>query len=140
MKPVEVFTLNRESVLVPHGQMYIERHYMSFDNGCVSEYDGVEPFKAVVNRVEMPIFRISECMQDELDIEPTTFNQYFAVDPFLMDAIEVKHRDEIDTINHNWLSTVNLIKADYDRLSDKLCSFYQKPWYKRIWCAITNNI
>ena len=140
MKPVEIFTLNMESVLVPHGQQYIEQFNYQTRIGFVSEYNGNEPCKVVVNQIEMPIFQISKSIQGKYSMEPTIFDQYFAVDPVLMDAIEVKHNAELDTVYKNLCGVVDEIKADYDRLSDKLCDFYQKSWYKRIWCAITNNI
>lgn len=140
MKPVEVFTLNKESRLVPHEQTYIEQHTYQGVPEFISDYNGDEPCKAVVNRVEMPIFRISKAIQNKYDTEPTVFDQYFAVDPVLMDAIEVLHNAELDVMYANLNQVIDYIKEDYDRLSDKVCNFYKKPWYKRIWCAITYNI
>jgi hypothetical protein len=140
MKPVEIFTLNKKSKLVPHEQTYIEQHYYQRTPEFISAYNGSEPCKAVIGITEMSIFQISKAVQEKYDIEPTVFDQYFAVDPVLMDAIEVKHNAELDTVYKNLCEVIDEIKADYDRLSDKLCDFHKKPWYKRIWCAITNNI
>lgn len=140
-KPVRVYTLNMNCVYVPKHQDYIEQANTVGRSAPLSFVDnGDEPCKAVIDRVAMPIFCVSRAQSKKLGMKTEQINTYIAVDPDLMEHIEVKHKQELETLHRNYIETIDTIKKEYDGISDRICDFIQKPWYNRIWCAITKDI
>lgn len=140
MKPVIIYTLNKQETLVPHYQDYIQSYSHDEPPNFVCG-NGDEPYKeAKINFVFMPIIQITKCHSNGLGLEPTCYDKYVAVDPELMEVLRYRHEQELSTQYNKLNSTIEFLIEKCEEYSDKLIAFYKLPWYKRIWKATTLDI
>jgi hypothetical protein len=138
MKPVIVYTLNKQETLVPHYQDFMESYRYDAPPNFICD-SGNEPYKeARIDRVVMPIIEIVNAKQfDRLGLERMYSTSYVAVDPELMKVLRYKHEQELSIQYENLNSMIDDLAKVCEEYSDRLIAFYKLPWYKRIWKAIT---
>ena len=137
-KPIIVYTLNKESKLVPSYQNWVDlyRCSLTLPNTEFNFYNECEPTDAVINHVRVPIFKFTECYQRKMGIEPERYDTYVAIDPDLMEIISNEHQQEC----FKFQSTIKYLEEWHSEYYSKYWAFRESPWYNRIWKAITNTI
>lgn len=130
-KHVEIWTLSKESRVVPYMADFVELYEYYPPPDMYVRSDDVLVDK--VERRYMNIVRVSkfEAIYERMGIERKIerSDKYIAIHPDVEEAISVKWKEKIDEAV---AARLNLLKSITD--------FKALPWYKRVWIALTNQI
>jgi hypothetical protein len=135
MKPIIVYTLNKESVLVPDYQTYIES--MSYSQPTAFyETDGNKPCEVYVENHRWPIIQITKGKANKFGLEPERWDTYIAIEPELEEAVSAKYRERItESIEYSkrCRDELLILENKYSYLENELDLWWANPWYKCVW-------
>lgn len=136
MKPVEVFRINRDSVVVPSGQ-YDSIEFARYCNQP-NIVMGIGPAEGVFTageftRERIPVIRICNFTQSRSNFgEPIVDEQFIAIEPELRELLTIDERQQIENMKCA-IADLEWYKQKQQRAID---DWWSKPWYSRVWSAI----
>lgn len=143
MKPVEVFRINRESIVVPAGRCDSIEFARYYDQPRVAI--GVGPFDGLLGMCEftrerIPVIRICNFTQSRNNFgEPIGDEQFIAIEPELRHLLTTQERQqiaEIESLAKDLSNKLTNEKREVERLNALIGKWRGLPWYTRVWSAI----
>ena len=139
MKPIQVYTINRDSVLCNDIHQYHAhplRHKAYYR--CDPIY-GVNPEVAVIDMQQWKIRRICEgLIEDDSPYTAKYFESYIAVDPVLEKMLVADVKEEYEQKLDNLHSKIKDQQEAIESLSENVRAFCCLPWYKRLYWTLKN--
>jgi hypothetical protein len=122
MKMVEVFTINRNTKMLPAASCYYD-FPPSLASGVMHD--------ASFERKTVPVERICNNLQNR-DGTVSRTERYIVVEPELRELLTVKERQEIDELHAKVRHLNKVIQTQQHEVS----SWWAQPWYVRAWLSI----
>ena len=131
MKRVEVFTINRNSEMLPAvGRDFeflrygaLQEKFVNLDAGAVRDMNSDRKFA--------PIERICKNITGTSG-QVTRLDQYIVIEPELRELLTVKERQEIDELR----AEVHHLNKVTQTQQHEVSSWWSQPWYVRVWLSI----